>query len=141
MRKILKVKTIGSKAEKNLKPIIASVLPQGVNMTVHLYNEVENTCICELWGSNKDFLKADDRMTTAKLNKVLAHSSVLEQLNNHPSSPKKLYSFSEIAEHFEVDDTKKVAKSKKDNKEHSFKRKEKRKRHGEEIEMIVFEEE
>ena len=105
MRKILKVKTVGSKAAKNLKPIIADVLPQGVNMTVHLYNEVEGVCICEVWGSNKDFLKADDRISEAKLNKVLTHTSVLEQLDSHPSVPEMLYQFSDLAEKYEVDET------------------------------------
>jgi len=86
-RKILKVKTTGSRVTRDLRPILTDVIPKGVNLTVHEYNEDEGWCVCEISGSDHPVLPPEEQITTAKIDEVLRHESVIEELETHPLSP------------------------------------------------------
>jgi hypothetical protein len=92
LRKILRVKTVGSRASGNLKPLLTNALPQGVHLTVLEYNESNGTCIVEIYGSDSEM--AVKPITAEILNSVKAHQSVIEELQTHSLSPKKIAGFS-----------------------------------------------
>jgi hypothetical protein len=83
-RKILKVKTIGSKKEGNLRPSIVDNLTNGLNLKVLEYDELNNECIVEVWGSDHTLVK--DKVSDSKLNKISKDKNVLEEFSTHPKS-------------------------------------------------------
>lgn len=105
-RKILKAKTVGSRQNSNLRPIIADFLPQGVNIVVHEYNETECWAICDIWGSNHPLI---EHMTTKQdLTDLAKHGSVIEVLPSHPKSPVKLATLSGVVGvNFQIEDEQK----------------------------------
>jgi len=81
-RKIFRVKTVGSRETKDLRPDIE--LPRGINSLVLSYND--GTCIIEVWGSDHPILSVEDRFTIEKLRKV--EEQAVEVLDAHPLSPR-----------------------------------------------------
>jgi len=84
-RKILKVKTVGSRQTGDLRPKLSDTLPIGFNYAVLEYDEVENTCIVECWCS--DHPLHEKPKTKADLDEISNHSTVLEGLQSHSKSP------------------------------------------------------
>lgn len=85
-RKILKVKTQGSRAKGNLQPAweMAQIMP-GVSTVVHEYNEKEGWCICEVWCSDHE--GRGTKRSKAELDSLDTHESVIGVLTSHPLSP------------------------------------------------------
>lgn len=88
-RKILRVKTKGSRKTHDLQPNLD--LPHGVGLQAYEYINDDSECIVELhcsdvwWDSSKDAKSKSDLDTIAQL------PSVIEVLPNHVSSPAILY--------------------------------------------------
>jgi len=128
-RKILKVKTVGSRETKDLRPDIE--LPRGLNSLVLEYLP-ENMCIVEIWGSDHPILNTEERYTPEKLNKVVEQA--LETLDSHPMSPKTLGAITMLKSTIislgsEIDEETKTIKVR--GKTYKFKRKEFDDRYGE----------
>lgn len=87
LRKILKVKTIGSREEGNLRPIVSDNLPMGVNLVVLEYNETEKWAIVEIFGSDYGIIPKEKRITTEKINSVVKSDDVIDELASHSESP------------------------------------------------------
>ena len=137
-RKLLKVKTIGSIETGDLKPKISSFMPPGVNYAVYEYDEKEGWCILELVGSEHPIL-GTKQITPEKIQQVVNHSAVIQEIKSHPLSPPKLRELVVNRTKFDsVDKTRKLATKK--GVSFSFKRIEKRHFRGEEVEQIVFDE-
>jgi len=83
-RKILKVKTIGSRKAGNLQPDIEP--EHGMNLLVLEYNEIEKWCIVEVWGTDHEL--AEKIVTTKDLERISKRSSVIAILPSHSKSPK-----------------------------------------------------
>ena len=84
-RKILKVKTTGSRQTSDLRPQISDALPSGINYSVLEYDEAEKTCVVECWCSNHPL--HEKPKTQADLDEISKHSAVLEVLQSHSRSP------------------------------------------------------
>ncbi|MDH5782056.1 MAG: hypothetical protein OEZ35_00095 [Candidatus Bathyarchaeota archaeon] len=89
-RKILKVKTVGSRKAGSLQPDIE--LEHGMNLLVLEYNEIEKWCIVEVWGTDHEL--AEKIVTTENLERISKHSSVIETLPSHSQSPTIIGRFS-----------------------------------------------
>ncbi len=136
IRKILKVKTSGSRKTGDLKPSLD--LPRGLNMVVHEYNEEEGWCIVEIWGSDHPILSPEERVTPEKINHVLAQA--IEELATHPLSPRKLGEiYGNIGSFEVVDEKRKIVRREIDGKEFTYVRTEKRGRPREEN-VVIFDE-
>jgi len=123
-RKILKVKTIGSKREGNLRPFISDVeKPQGLSYVVYEYNVDEGWCILELYGSDSPLM--DHQIKPVDLDKIAKHDQVLEELKTHRLSPKVIGRFQFALEELDIDEIEKTVKHKKTGKVGKFIRKEK----------------
>jgi len=138
-RRILRVKTAGSRENGDLRPALVDDLPRGINLVVHEYNEAEGWCVIEIWGSDHPILRPEERSTTGKINSVVTHESVVEELATHPLSPPKLAEITGVVGSMKVDERRKVVI--KEGKEYPYIRVEKRQIHdpkGEDI--IIFDE-
>lgn len=86
-RKIFKVKTVGCRAEGNLRPVwsdeIATIMP-GVSYVVHKYNEIEGWCICECWVSDHPIRNHQRTMTD--LETLATQPCVIEVLASYPGT-------------------------------------------------------
>lgn len=105
-RQILKVKTTGSRATRNLRPEISDRLPEGLNYAVHEYNEEEDWCILEAWCSDHPVLPQKHRKNDTHLKKLSGDSAVIASLTSHPLSPPILGRMT-TSTHDSVDETKK----------------------------------
>jgi len=134
-RKILKVKTVGSRQTGDLRPELSDTLPSGFNYAVLEYDEAENTCIVECWCS--DHPLQEKQRTVADLSEISKNSAVIEVLESHPKSPRVLGVVSTTA--FEnVDDVKKEITVK--GKRGAFLRKERIEAHGENFDSYILDE-
>lgn len=127
IRKILKVKTVGTRTEGNLRPALTDDLLRGLNLVVHEYDETEGTAIIEIFGSDHLALKSEERLTPAKMSEMLKHVSVIEELTTHPKSPpiicRLAVSLDSVAE--EVDEQEKTFVKKETKGKHKYLRKDK----------------
>ena len=123
IRKILKVKTKGSRETRDLRPAIIDDLPQGISCVVHEYKEVQGWCIVEIYGTDHVFFEPKLRADSSKINQVRGNPNVIGELPSHPSSPTVISSFSEPISKFDSVDEKTATK---DKVKHTFKRKETR---------------
>lgn len=89
-RRKFEVQTIGSRDTRDLRPILSDDLPQGFNMRVCSYNEVNNTCIVEIWCSNHEVLPSQHQKTEEDLKTFDSRPSVLKVLPNSPKVPEIL---------------------------------------------------
>jgi len=93
-RKILKVRTTGSRATHDLRPELSDDFVKkygkGVNFTVLEYNEDENWCVLECWCSNHPCLETAERKEATDLTRLSKDNSVLEVVSTHRLSPKIL---------------------------------------------------
>lgn len=90
-RKIFRVRTIGSRQTSNLRPEWADTMPDlmaGVSFVVHQYNETEDWCICECWGSDHPIRGVARNMSD--LESLATEPCVIEVLSEHPLSPPTL---------------------------------------------------
>lgn len=85
-RSILKVKTVGSRIEGNLHPIISEDLPIGFNSKVLEYDEANGECIMEIWGSDHSILEEKYKVNKSKLDKLKKNKSVVKELSSHSNS-------------------------------------------------------
>ena len=100
-RKIYKCRTVGSKAEGNLRPEIVDRLPTGINCCVLEYNEAEGWAIVEFFCSDHPLLEEKFRKGRDDLERLRTDPSVIETLATHPNSPPVLGGFAirpELAE-------------------------------------------
>jgi len=139
-RKILRVKTVGSRKTRNLAPAIMP-LPKGFNFTVLEYSPDEKECVVEVWCSDHPILAPEERKTKADLDALFSKSNpaVLDSLSSHPSSPKmigRIMVFSEVLE--AIDDVTKTATFK--GRTGKFIRKETMDVHGITKEIIILDE-
>lgn len=89
-RKIVKAKTSGSRATRDLQPEFSERLPHGLNYGVLEYNETEGWCIVELWCSDHPVIREDIQKSMSDLEAFAKDSAVLEILQSHPKSPEIL---------------------------------------------------
>jgi hypothetical protein len=87
-RKILKVKTEGSRISGDLRPKLCAALPRGVNLVVLEYTDNDAACVVEIYGSDHTDLAPEERVDKERLESVARHESVLSHLSSHPQSPK-----------------------------------------------------
>jgi hypothetical protein len=123
-RKILRVKTVGSRETGDLRPAIVDDTLKGVNTLVLEYSLDDSEAIVEIWGSNHPIVPAEARMNADKIAKVSGHPSVIEELATHPLSPAKIGQISGRVGSFKADKARKVAI--REGKEYPYKRIEKR---------------
>lgn len=107
-RKILKVKTLGSRKTGDLRPAFSEQTPEGINYSVHEYNESEGWCIVEFWGSDHSILPAKQRINVKKIRRMTGHSSVIAELQSHPSSPLMLAQIGVVLASYKLDEKKKI---------------------------------
>lgn len=88
VRKILKVKTTGSRGEGNLRPELADRLPSGINLAVLEYSEDDSFAILEIWGSTHPLI--EHSISSKSLDDTVKEPSIIEVLEKHPKSPKIL---------------------------------------------------
>ena len=137
-RKILKVKTTGSRDTGDLRPAFTDI-PQGLNYQVYEYNEKEGWCIVEIYGFDHPVLEPHKKFTPAKQTKVLIDSAVIEELPTHPLSPKVLARLTAPVGSFEPDEKRKVVK--REGKEYPYmKIEDTLDGHGFKIKQVVFDE-
>lgn len=86
-RRILKVKTVGSRREGNLRPAISDRCPRGINYVVHEYNEDEGWCIIEAWCSDHPILPTEHQKDASHLEELAADPDVIQTIEKHPLSP------------------------------------------------------
>lgn len=87
-RKILRVKTTGSREKANLRPILSDNIGPGVNMLVLEYDEAAEEAIVEIYGSDHSLIAADRQCNEAKLKSFYeGRADVLEVLTSHAKSP------------------------------------------------------
>ena len=139
-RKLLKVKTAGSRAEGNLRPAFSDEFPNkyaGINYVVHEYNEAEGWCILEAWCSDHPILPPEHQKNISHLNELSRNPHVIEIVEKHPLSPPVLGMFA-TATHDSVDEEKKeiVVRGRKG----KFIRKEKQMTHAGEKELYILDE-
>jgi len=135
IRKILRVKTTGSKRGGDLAPAIE--LPRGLNMTVLEYDESEGWCVIEVWGSDHPVLSVEERATPEKIRSVV--NQAIEVLPFHPLSPRLLGQvYGEVGE-YKVDRETKHARREMDGKVFTFLRVERR-GFPREDEIVIFDE-
>lgn len=93
-RKIFKVKTVGSRAEGNLRPAwdMVTIMP-GISSVIHEYNEAEGWCICECWGCDNSKIRNVAR-NMADLNSLASNEHVISVESSHALSPTILASIS-----------------------------------------------
>jgi len=94
LKQLVKAITCGSRATGDLRPVIADDLPEGVNLNVLEYDEIEGTCIVEISGYDHASLPVNKRVTKAVFDKVVAGPGVLSKLASHPKRPAKLHELS-----------------------------------------------
>jgi len=82
--KLVKVETIGSQKQGNLRPVISDILPSGFNHSVLEYNETEGWCILYIWCSDHEILPENQRKTKADLDDFLKHPAVIDFPSSHP---------------------------------------------------------
>jgi len=82
-RRTLKVKLKGSRETGDLRPSITDDLPIGVNLRVLEYGT--DYAVVEVWGS--DILDGEEKCTPEKLEELVKHSDVIEELVTHPAKP------------------------------------------------------
>jgi len=75
-RKTFEVETTGSRKSRNLRPKISDDLPQGFNYRVHSYDEVNGTCVVEVWCSDHEILPPHHRKNAADLAKFGTHQHI-----------------------------------------------------------------
>jgi len=124
-RKILKVKTKGSRATGDLRPIFSDETPQGINYVVYDYNETEGSCIVEIWSSDHEALAPQERYDHGKWNKIINHPSVIETLPSYSKSPTILGTIAAMLSPRVLDEKKKVVKDTTTGKEYPYLRKSK----------------
>jgi hypothetical protein len=124
-RRIFKVKTVGSRAEGDLRPEFTddfvSRYGTGINYRVLEYNEEEGWCVVECWCCDHPIVEPEHRKNMTHLFALDKDPSVLEVLPSHPKSPPVLACLA-TSTHESVDEEKKeiVVKGRRG----SFKRKE-----------------
>ncbi len=87
-RRTFKASTVGSRKTKNLRPDIT--LPHGLNSKTLMYDEPHGTCILEVWCSDHELLKAEDRKTLNDIDALSSQESINETLKSHNLSPATL---------------------------------------------------
>jgi hypothetical protein len=89
-RRLLKVRTVGSRAEGNLRPAFSDNFANkyvGINYVVHEYNEREGWCIVEAWCSDHPVLPPEHRKDMRHLEELARDPNVIEVVPSHPLSP------------------------------------------------------
>ena len=140
-RKLLKVKTKGSKKQGTLEPDVK--LPRGINMVVLEYDYKNGTADVELWCSDHElhqFPKSDK-----DLDQLAEHPNILKKLTKHPKSPKFIGNIAKQKQRgddsqFEVIETEKKLKDKGKDKTVKFLRKLTRKLDDVELEVYIIDE-
>jgi hypothetical protein len=90
-RKVLKVKTVGSRVTGDLRPAFSDDFVEkygcGINYVVHEYNEKEGWCIVEVWCSDHPILPVEHQKNMSHLEEVAKNPHVIETFEKHPLSP------------------------------------------------------
>jgi len=98
-KKLFKVKTIGTREEGNLKPILADYLPKGIHLASLQYNEAEKWAIVLCWCSDHELLPASERHRESDLIALASQPSIIEVLpDDHPLMPKKPFTSISLSE-------------------------------------------
>ena len=98
LRKILVVKTKGSRKLGNLKPIIAERLPKGVNLNVLKYLANDTLAIVEVWGTDHPLYPY--RINESTLKELASDDSVLASFDD----------ISELTEYLTLEEIEKIKK-------------------------------
>ncbi len=89
-RRILKVKTIGTRAGGDLRPAFMDNFGNdfpGIGYTVLAYDEVAGVCVLEACCSDNPAQPPGGARPEAALSAVARHPAVLSTLASHPNSP------------------------------------------------------
>lgn len=85
-KRILRVKTIGSRKEENLRPLIVDELSQGVSLMVLEYERGDEIAVIKLTWSSHPLLP---KVPQEQIETLLTHPSVVEVLPSHPKDTMK----------------------------------------------------